>query len=170
MDNLNDVLTAYRASGTSSMASPQQVVWNPDDREKRVEFATLMAPLVIALWKRKEPFGGPEALTYMRTLKTVPSVILVGAIDKLLKTETWFPEPAKILDAAADVVVEKRRKARMLWLSDCDHASGFQEREVNGVLRNEPCECRRNLARALAEIGHPIDRPKLKGITEGEGR
>ena len=140
------------------------VIWNHENADHRRAFATALAPLVAVLWKRKDDFGVVEARTYMRTLKYVPSAILVQAIEKSLVEDTWFPEPSKLLDYAAELTDTQRREVRMKWIQHCDHASGFEEIEVNGVTRLKRCACRERMALELATIGAPIERPRPKLI------
>lgn len=144
------------------------VIWNHENGEHRRAFALLLAPLVAVLWKKKEPFGVVEARTYMRTLKHVSQPILVAAVEKALAEQQWFPEPAVLLDYSAGIVAERRREAQAKWLTDCGvcHGSRWSEIEVDGVIRNERCECWKRMQVALSEIGQPIERPKL--LTSGD--
>lgn len=145
------------------MADERPIIWNHENAEHRRAFATTLAPLVSVLWKKKEPFGVVEARIYMRTLKHVPSAILVAAVDKALETETWFPEPAKLLEIAADLVEEGRRAAAAKWLTDCEecHGSRWREITVDGVARLERCGCWQRAMAEMAAIGEPLKKKAL---------
>lgn len=139
------------------------VVWDADNADHRRAFATALAPIVSVLWKRKEPFGMVEARIYMRTLKHVPSGILVSAIERALETEEWFPEPAKLLNIAADVIEEQRRAVAAKWLTDCEecHGSRWRGITVDGVERLERCGCWQRAMAEMAAIGEPLKRKSL---------
>ena len=140
------------------------VIWDSENADHRRAFATALAPLVAVLWKRKEPFGVVEARIYMRTLKHVPSAILVSTIEKALETEEWFPEPARLLAIAADLVDEGRKAVAEKWLgTDCEecHGSRWRSITVDGVERLERCGCFRRAMQEMAEVGHPLKRKAL---------
>lgn len=140
------------------------VIWDADNADHRRAFATALAPLVAVLWKRKEPFGMVEARIYMRTLKNVPSSILVSAIEKALELEEWFPEPAKLLNYAADLVEEGRKAVAEKWLTDdCEecHGSRWVGLIVDGVRRESRCGCWKRAITEMAEIGQPLKRKQL---------
>lgn len=149
------------------MANDRPIVWDFENADHRRAFATALAPLVSVLWKKKEPFGVVEARTYMRTLKHVPSPILVEAVEKALEVERWFPEPAKLLDFAAELITVKRREAQVKWLTDCEqcHGARWVPVVVDGRTYETRCDCWKRMRIALEEIGQPIDRPKQ--LTEG---
>lgn len=143
-----------------------KVVWDGDNADHRRAFATAIAPLVSVLWKRKEEFGMVEARIYMRTLKHVPSAILVSAIERALEQETWFPEPAKLLAHAADIIEEKRDAAWRKWMGDGQecvecHNSRWITLEVDGVSRLKRCGCWTRAMQEMAEVGEPIKRKQL---------
>lgn len=146
------------ASGSSSMA---EVFWNADNPDHRRAFATAIAPLVV-LWKRKDPMMPPaEAKVYMRALKHVPSAILVAAVERTLEQESWFPEPAKLVNHAADLIEEGRQRAWQKHLGGCEdcHGSRWVSLEVDGVERLERCGCFKRAMVAMSEVGQPIKRP-----------
>lgn len=146
------------------MASDRKVIWDSENADHRRAFATALAPLVAILWKRKEPFGMVEARIYMRTLKHVPSAIMVSTIEKALETEEWFPEPAKLLNIAADVIDEGRKAISAKWLTDdCEdcHGSRWVGVEVDGVRRETRCGCWRRAMAEMAELGEPLKRKQL---------
>ena len=146
------------------MADERLVVWNHENADHRRAFATALAPLVAVLWKKKDPFGVVEARIYMRTLKHVPSTILVAAVEKALEVEEWFPEPAKLLNIAADLIEEGRRAIAQKWLGeDCEecHGSRWRGITVDGVERLERCGCWTRAMTEMAAIGQPLRRKAL---------
>lgn len=138
-------------------------VWDANDPEHRTAFSTALAPLVAVLWKRKEDFGAIEARIYMRTLKQVPAPILEAAIDKSLATDTWFPEPAKLLGYAADAMDDERKAVCQKWLADCNECYGTRwvDLVIDGVVYEKRCGCFTRTMRAIAEIGEPLRRKEL---------
>lgn len=159
-------MTGFRGSETSSKG---EVFWDADNADHRRAFATAMAPIVSVLWKKSESFGPVEARTYMRTLKHVPSAILVAVVEKSLAEDKWFPEPTVLLDYAAQLIDTQRREVRIKWIQHCDHAGGFEEIEIEGVVKLKRCACRERMALELASIGAPIERPKPKLIMAQSG-
>lgn len=151
------------------MSTERVVVWNHEQADQRRAFATVIAPLVAVLWKRKEDFGAVEARIYMQTLKYVPVPMLVAAVEQSLAVDTWFPEPSKLLAYASDAIVLERRKVQERWLgtdcADC-HQSRWVEIAVGGVTRTTRCGCWRRAMHALAEVGEPIARPRLEASND----
>lgn len=144
----------------------REVFWNPDDINHRIAFATAIAPLVI-LWKRKEDMmPKAEARIYMNTLKHVSSAILVAAVERTLELETWFPEPAKLLAHAADIVDERRDASWKKWIGadqDCEecHRTRWVTVDVDGVERLKRCGCWERAMAEMAAIGQPLKRKEL---------
>ena len=148
------------------MANAREVVWNADNADHRRAFALLLAPLIAVLWKKKEPFGVTEARIYMNTLKHVASAILFAAVERALELETWFPEPAKLLAHAADIVDERRDAAWRKWIGEgqeCEecHNSRWITVEIDGVPRLTRCGCWNRAMAEMAAIGQPLKRKEL---------
>ena len=157
-------MTDFKGFAISSQATEKPVVWDADHPDHRRAFATAIAPLVAVLWKRKEPFARPEAMTYMRTLKYVPSSILVAAVERSLEAETWFPEPAKLLEYAALIQSERRRIASAP-LAQCEHPSHWIENADGQQVR---CACWIATRQAMSEIGEPLVAKRLPAMREPE--
>lgn len=160
-------MTDFKGFAISSMATKKHaVIWDAESADHRRGFATAIAPLVAVLWKRKEPFGRPEAAIYMRTLKYVPTTILVEAVERALEVETWFPEPAKLLAHAADIIEAKREAAWKKWIGDgqeCEecHNSRWVTITLDGVERLTRCGCWNRAIAEMDAIGEPLKRKEL---------
>ena len=150
------------------MGNERPVVWNADHADHRRAFATAIAPLVQVLWKRKEEFGMVDARIYMKTLKHVPSAVLVAACERALESMAWFPEPVKLLDMAAAIIEEQRQALTAKGLPECVDCDGsrWAEIQVDGVTRLQRCGCWRRRQQMLADIGEPIKRPALAAARE----
>jgi len=150
------------------MGNERPVVWNADHADHRRAFATAIAPLVQVLWKRKEEFGMVDARIYMKTLKHVPSAVLVAACERALESMAWFPEPAKLLDMAAVIIEEQRQALTAKGLGECADCDGLRwvGIQMDGVTRFKRCGCWRRRQQMLAEIGEPIKRPALPAARE----
>lgn len=145
------------------------VIWDYQNANHRMAFATALAPIVNTLWKRKENFSKQDAVIYMRVLKFVPSAILVEAVDEMLSAEKWFPEPSTVLKYCADIVDAKRKEACKRWLgTDCEdcHGSRWREIDVDGVSRLERCGCWKRAMLEMDQIGQPLPRPALPAHVE----
>lgn len=142
------------------------IVWDHEHADHRRAFATAIAPLVSVLWKKSEPFTRADAVIYMRTLKHVPTAILVDAVERALEKETWFPEPAKLLNHAADIIDERREAAWKKWIGDGQecaecHNTRWVSVVVDGVSRESRCGCWKRAMAEMVEIGQPLRRKEL---------
>jgi hypothetical protein len=160
-------MTNFQAFVNSSMDKKHRaVVWDHENADHRRAFATAIAPLVSVLWKKSEPFSRADAVIYMRTLKYVPTTILVEAVEKALEVETWFPEPAKLLNHAADLIEAKREAAWKKWIGDgqeCEecHNSRWVTITLDGVERLTRCGCWNRAVAEMDAIGQPLKRKEL---------
>lgn len=78
---------------------------------------------------------------YEQALQKVPVAVLEPMVQRAILTRTWFPKVAELLEDAEAVRVEMLKG--LVAFAPCVNcsASGWTEREIDGVKRMVRCAC-----------------------------
>lgn len=141
-------------------------VWDRRNEQDRAEFASLLAPLIVA--SRSKDFDGekakPQLHVWMMSLHDVPKDVLRESVERLIQRGiTWMPRPGEVRTECASVVSSRRRAMAARGaavIAECDECHGSTWREgADG--RVSRCDCHAHALRL--QEGLPVPLALLSG-------
>jgi hypothetical protein len=127
------------------------------------ECTALLTPLVLALGAEMDQ---PTFRAYHRVLEDVPTNLLQAAVDHASRTARFFPRAPELRALAEQA---RRRLSDLQPFQACAQcASGWVEREVDGVPRMVRCACWQAHQQRLSQAGVSLTPLALPAGDEAE--
>lgn len=153
------------AARVTSLPSPEA----DDPKAAREQFRRALSAFADAY---RHELSDDAIRVYWQALRHIPVEIRGEGMARCVQTIKFFPTVTEVLTACADVVDERRAKAKRLaeaFQDDCPHcvnSRGWREVLIDGVSRAVRCDCWKRGQELIQAAGQALKRPALPPAPE----